>query len=539
MKTIQNKILNCETIPWSELKTYEFNTLKEEQGRDVTKLKHSIVNDGFDDAFDIWADHKYVIDGTGRQMALLELESEGYEIPDLPVVKIEANTKKQAIKIVLKRNGNHGKVTNQSLSDFTSVDFEIEELKLMLVEDLNMPELEVLIGSLEVEELPPQEGQDDIPEPRKETKIVEGDIFEFKINDNFYRFGCGDSTSIDFVEKVLEGQKVDLAHNDPPYGMKKEKDGVLGDNMNYDDLLEFNRQWIATQWTVLKDNGSWYCWGIDEPLMDIYSEILKPLISEQKATFRNLITWDKGNGQGQMSDGFRMYPIADEKCLFAMCGVQGFNNNADNYFEGWDSIVNYLDAEKNKAKLTIKDCKRLAGHSEKSGCHWFDKSQWMMPTKETYDSWRNHCQQNNIDGFKKEYEELKKEYEELKKEYYSTRAYFNNTHDNQNNVWHFERTGNQERENTGNHATPKPIALCERVIKSSCPENGLVIDAFLGSGSTIIACIKNKRNCTGCELDPFYVDTIVNRIKKYCEQNDIDYSFKHKNGNLTLEELTA
>jgi hypothetical protein len=153
MKTIQNKITNCETIPWSELKTYEFNTLKEEQGRDVTKLKHSIVNDGFDDAFDIWADHKYVIDGTGRQMALLELESEGYEIPDLPVVKIEANTKKQAIKIVLKRNGNHGKVTNQSLSDFTSVDFEIEELKQILVEDLNMPELEVLIGSLDPDDL--------------------------------------------------------------------------------------------------------------------------------------------------------------------------------------------------------------------------------------------------------------------------------------------------------------------------------------------------------------------------------------------------
>lgn len=125
-----------------------------------------------------------------------------------------------------------------------------------------------------------------------------------------------------------------------------------------------------------------------------------------------------------------------------MCGVQGFNNNADNYFEGWDNIVDYLDSEKNKAKLTIKDCKRLAGHSEKSGCHWFDKSQWMMPTEETYNSWKSYCEQNNIDAFKKEYEELKKEY-------YGTRAYFNNIHDNQNNVWHFERTSNQEREGTG------------------------------------------------------------------------------------------
>lgn len=137
-----------------------------------------------------------------------------------------------------------------------------------------------------------------------------------------------------------------------------------------------------------------------------------------------------------------MYPIADEKCLFVMCGVQGFNNNADNYFEGWDSIVNYLDEQKNKAKLTIKDCKRLAGHSEKSGCHWFDKSQWNMPTEEVYNSWKSYCQQNSIDAFKKDFDELKKEY-------YSTRAYFNNTHDNQNNVWHFERTSSKEREVTG------------------------------------------------------------------------------------------
>jgi DNA modification methylase len=287
--------------------------------------------------------------------------------------------------------------------------------------------------------------------------------------------------------------------------MKKEKDGVLNDNLNYADLLDFNREWIDTQFMYLKENGSWYCWGIDEPLMDIYNEILKPYIAEQKATFRNLITWDKGNGQGQNSENTRSYAIADEKCLFAMMGVQGFNNNADNYFNGWDSIVNYLDEQKNIAKFTIKDCKRLAGHSEKSGCHWFDKSQWMMPTKETYDSWRNNCIENNIHAFKKEYEELKKEY-------YSTRAYFNNIHDNFNNVWKFDRHLRQGDE--GGHATPKPIPLCERAIKSSCPDNGLVLDVFLGSGSTMVASHQLKRKCYGMELDPKYCQVIVDRMKK-------------------------
>jgi DNA modification methylase len=359
-----------------------------------------------------------------------------------------------------------------------------------------------------VEELEASEDDYQVPEGGMETDIVIGDLFEI----GEHRLLCGDSTDSDAVARLMNGEKADLGHNDPPYGMKKENEGVLNDNLNFDNLLQFNKEWIALQFIHLKDSGSWYCWGIDEPLMDIYSHILKPYIKQQKATFRNLITWDKGHGQGQNSENTRSYAIVDEKCLFAMMGVQGFNNNADNYFEGWGSIVNYLDEQKNKAKFTIKDCKILAGHSEKSGCHWFDKSQWMMPTKETYDSWRNNCIENNIDAFKKEYEELKKEYEELKKEYYSTRAYFNNVHDNFNNVWKFDRHIRQGDE--GGHATPKPIPLCERVIKSSCPENGLVLDLFLGSGSTMVAAHQLKRKCYGMELEPKYCQVIIDRMRK-------------------------
>jgi DNA modification methylase len=369
------------------------------------------------------------------------------------------------------------------------------------VVDLEAWGLEIPQFDNEAEELEASEDDYDVPEGGIETDIVIGDLFEI----GEHRLLCGDSTDSEAVARLMNGEKADLGHNDPPYGMKKENEGVLNDNLNFDNLLQFNKDWISLQFTHLKDNGSWYCWGIDEPLMDIYSHILKPYIKQQKATFRNLITWDKGNGQGQNSENTRSYAIADEKCLFAMMGVQGFNNNADNYFEGWDSIVNYLDVQKNNAKFTIKDCKRLAGHSEKSGCHWFDKSQWMMPTKETYESWRNHCIENNVSAFTKEYEELKKEY-------YSTRAYFNNIHDNFNNVWKFERHLRQGDE--GGHATPKPIPLCERIIKSSCPEKGLVLDAFLGSGSTMVAAHQLKRRCFGLELEPKYCAVIIDRMKK-------------------------
>jgi DNA modification methylase len=334
-----------------------------------------------------------------------------------------------------------------------------------------------------------------------ETDIVLGDLFEI----GEHRLLCGDSTDSDSVAKLMNGEKADMSHNDPPYGMKKEKEGVLNDNLNYSDLLDFNKEWIPLQFLHLKDSGSFYCWGIDEPLMDIYSEILKPYIAEQKATFRNLITWDKGHGQGQNSENTRSYAIADEKCLFAMMGVQGFNNNADNYFEGWEPIRDYLLSQRIKAGWDIPTMKRIAGHSDLSRDHWTCKSQWNMPTIEVYKCFQKWCVDNKVDAFKKEYEELKKEY-------YSTRAYFNNVHDNFNNVWKFDRHIRNGSE--GGHATPKPIPLCERAIKSSCPDNGLVLDVFLGSGSTMVASHQLKRKCYGIELDPKYCQVIVDRMKK-------------------------
>ena len=61
----------------------------------------------------------------------------------------------------------------------------------------------------------------------------------------------------------------------------------------------------------------------------------------------------------------------------------------------------------------------------------------------------------------------------------------------------------------------KPVALMAYPIQNSCMSNCIVLDPFLGSGSTLIACEQTGRICYGIELDEKFVDVIVNR---YIEQ---------------------
>ena len=63
------------------------------------------------------------------------------------------------------------------------------------------------------------------------------------------------------------------------------------------------------------------------------------------------------------------------------------------------------------------------------------------------------------------------------------------------------------------HPTQKPVELCCRAIKNSNPKQ--VLDLFLGSGSTLIACEKTNRKCYGMELDTHYCDVIVKRWEEY------------------------
>jgi DNA modification methylase len=355
----------------------------------------------------------------------------------------------------------------------------------------------------EPEEMKGLTDEDDIPEAPQEPITKLGDVWIL----GEHRVMCGDSTSKEAVEILMDGKKATLIHADPPYGMGKEKDGVLNDNIYKDKLDVFQLQWWKAFRPYAEDNASAYIWGNAPDLWRLWYR--GGLESFERLTLRNEIVWDKKHGEGMNSDKHRMFPTATERCLFFMIGEQGFNNNADNYWEGFEPIRKYLKSQRDLIGWNNKVVAGFFGFHPRMADHWFSKSQWSFPQEDQYKRLQKECKNK---AFAKDYEVLKQDYEVLKQEFYSTRAYFNNTHDNMTEVWEFERVQGEERHG---HATPKPVEMMERVMKSSAPENAIVVEPFLGSGSTLIAAEKTKRKCYGMELDPKYCDVIVKRWEDF------------------------
>jgi len=76
------------------------------------------------------------------------------------------------------------------------------------------------------------------------------------------------------------------------------------------------------------------------------------------------------------------------------------------------------------------------------------------------------------------------------------------------------------REPAGPHPTPKPVELFRRCIVNSSDPGDLVLDPFLGSGTTAVACILTGRRFIGVEIDAAYVDLACARIEKTYREID-------------------
>ena len=270
----------------------------------MESLKNSLDEFGYIDPLIVNRVNNHVVGGNQRLHALKEL---GYSEVDVIFINEPDLVREKAINVRL--NNSSGEWDADKLDnvfkdleltgfDITLTGFETDSLQPFNAgSENNIASSEIIAPDLNTG-LKPERGinrtDPDYKEPEHEIKedsykdknikvhVAKGDLFKLG---NHYLF-CGDATSEKDVEILLNAEReravIDLVFTDPPYGMKKEKDGVLNDNLNYDNLLLFNKKWIPLTFKSLKSNGSWYCWGIDQPLMDIYAFILKPMIKNKE-----------------------------------------------------------------------------------------------------------------------------------------------------------------------------------------------------------------------------------------------------------------
>lgn len=71
-----------------------------------------------------------------------------------------------------------------------------------------------------------------------------------------------------------------------------------------------------------------------------------------------------------------------------------------------------------------------------------------------------------------------------------------------------------------NHPCPVPVELMERIILLTTNEGDTVLDPFMGSGTTAIACINTKRNYIGFEIDKDYYLSSLERIDKHIKEKE-------------------
>jgi len=315
-----------------------------------------------------------IIAGHGRWEAYKE------HALDYPPIQVADLTTKQANAYRLADNK-----LNESDWD---MDLVVEELK-------ELGELAPLTGFDMDLLIEPEEADDEVPDVPEEPQSKLGDLYEL----GEHRVLCGDSTSIEAVEKLMDGKKADMVFTDPPYGV------------DYVSRVDKTRR---KAWGGIKND-------------DLQGEGLVAFLQDSLAYF----------------GGHTSYICCN-----------------------WQSVKDFFDAYGMPNSLIVWDKKSIGLGANYRSQHEFILFFGKLNTR------------------------------------------------SESNVWGLKR----DPVGGYTHPTQKPVELVVRGITNSSKEGQLVADVFLGSGSTLIASEKTGRICYGMELDPKYIDVIVQRYVDYVDK---------------------
>jgi len=300
----------------------------------------------------------------------------------------------------------------------------------------------------------------------------------------------------------LPSKSCDLFVLDPPYMNIVDEDWdkqwrTMG------DYLEWSENWIKEVSRISKYSGSVWVFGFPYQL-----SLLIPIFEKYNLKFKQQIVIWKGmkSAAGRVSNKLKMYPTTTESAFLF-------------YYDSTEYIRDILNDNKNKKNITPKDINEYLGKSSYGGGTWSSiaglrQKTLQQPTREDWEKL-------NIlfDGSLPPYDDV----------VYKFNMKFGLT-----DVW--DDINFYFKKGTKFHPTQKPEQLVSRLIETSSNQGDLVIDFFMGSGSTILTAKKLNRDYIGIDIDKKYFNIVENRLndehyilpEDYFEENKREKGKKRK-----------
>lgn len=273
--------MKIEQIETEKLIPYARNS-RTHSDEQIAQIMASIKEFGFTNPVLVDEDGG-IIAGHGRTVAAQRLQ-----MKTVPCIRLTHLTPAQKKAYVIADNklalnaGWDDEMLKVELGELREEDFDLS------LTGFSDEELEKLLAQAVTEGLV---DEDQVPEVPEEPKTKLGDIYKL----GRHRLMCGDSTSIDAVERLMDGQKADMVFTDPPYGVsyegghnKKKRSGIIADTLEGDDLTSLFYNALSTAILCTKDGAAFYVWYASGKSIETYASLSKlPL------TLRAVIQWYK------------------------------------------------------------------------------------------------------------------------------------------------------------------------------------------------------------------------------------------------------
>jgi DNA modification methylase len=316
----------------------------------IAQLAGSIKEFGFNNPILIDKDNG-IIAGHGRVMAARKLG-----LTEVPTILLDHLNETQRKAYILADN----RIAINSTWDNEMLSLELMDIK----DDVSLAMLGFSVDELDALLNPTQltdglTDEDAVPEVPIEPTTKLGDIYQL----GNHRLMCGDSTSIDAVEKLMDGQKADMVFTDPPYGVDydgghaTEKRRTKLDN---DDKTLMYAGALPIAYMVSKEGAALYLWFADRFAKDVINAL-----EDCSYQIRTWIIWNKNLAQfGAIG---AQYKSKHEPCIYAFKkGHAPYWSGPNNEVTVWD-IKRHSKNEFHPTQKPVELSERALNNNSKAG----------------------------------------------------------------------------------------------------------------------------------------------------------------------------